>query len=86
MDVSQFYGLAGVPVVVALVEVFKRWVTDDRWWPILAVFFGVGLNLMLAGILKTPLAPAVVIGVVVGLAGSGLYSGDKTIRRSGESV
>ncbi len=76
LDVSQLVGLAGVPLIVAAVEACKRIIffRDDSTWPFLAIFWGVALNEFLAWILKTDLAVAAVLGLVAGLAASGLYS------------
>ena len=80
MDLKDFAGLAGVPIVIALVEACKRWVQDERWWPPLAIVWGVVLNLALAYILHTEYPTAVVVGVVTGLAGAGLYDSRRTVQ------
>ena len=77
IDLSQFYGFGLAPVVIALVAIAKRWITDERWWPILALALGVALNVGLATILKVDLATAAAVGLLVGLAASGLYSNAK---------
>lgn len=74
MELNELVGLAGVPVVVALVEVCKRWIADERWWPMVAIAWGMILNLALALILQTDPSTAAVVGLVTGLAASGLYS------------
>ncbi len=75
MDVREFIGLAGVPVIVGLVEVAKLWVKDSRWYPLPALGFGVGLNAGVALSLGRPVPEGVFTGMVAGLAASGLYSG-----------
>lgn len=75
MDVREFIGLAGVPVIVGLVEVAKLWVKDSRWYPLLALGFGIGLNVGVALSLGRPGPEGVLMGIVAGLAASGLYSG-----------
>ena len=82
MDYSDFVGLAAVPVVVGLVEVCKRWIADDRWYPIIALAFGVAINLTIAYQTGTDYLLAGLVGIVVGLAASGLYSGGKAVARS----
>lgn len=75
MDVREFIGLAGVPVIVGLVEVGKLWVKDSRWYPVMALACGVGLNVAVALILGRPVPEGILTGVVAGLAAGGLYSG-----------
>lgn len=80
MEIEQLWGLAGVPVVVALVQASKPWIKDKRLWPWAGIFWGVLLNLGLAYVLHLDYATAAIVGVVVGLAASGLYSGGKATR------
>ncbi|GIW06346.1 MAG: hypothetical protein KatS3mg060_1151 [Dehalococcoidia bacterium] len=85
MDVQEWVGLGGVPVVVALVQLVKPFVHDERFWPVIAVVFGVTWNMVVATTLGSStaadLARAALFGVVVGLAASGLYSGGRTVLR-----
>ena len=68
-----------IPIVVAMVEVLKLWISDDRYYPILAVLLGV-LFLALVGTLTGIAWQAVIAqGVIIGLAASGLYSGPKSL-------
>ncbi len=78
---TNLIGLAGVPIIVALVELVKRTVPElgERWWPLLAVAFGEALNLGLAYGTGSDLLTAGVLGLVAGLAASGLYSGGKAL-------
>jgi hypothetical protein len=80
MDVLQgLVGVAGAPVVVALVHVAKPWLRDQRLWPAAAIALGVAWNLALAAVLGRPLAEAALLGVLVGLAASGAWSAGKTV-------
>jgi hypothetical protein len=81
MDYSDFIGLAAVPVIIGLVEVCKRWIADDRWYPIIALVFGIGINLAIAYETQTDYLLATLVGLVAGLAASGLYSGGKAVAR-----
>jgi hypothetical protein len=83
VDVGEFIGLAGVPVIVGLVEVGKLWVKDSRWYPLMALACGVSLNVGAALILGRPVPEGVLTGVVAGLAASGLYSGVRAGLASG---
>lgn len=83
IDPTQLYGLSGVPIVIALIELCKRAdpTVDPRWWPLLALVTGVVWNLGVAAVLTLPLGPAALVGVVVGLTASGAYSQVVTLRK-----
>jgi len=79
VDVLQgLVGLAGAPVVVALVQVAKVWLPDQRLWPVAALVLGVAWNLALAAVLTQPLGAAALLGVLTGLLASGFWSVGKT--------
>ncbi|MCL5265248.1 MAG: transposase [Chloroflexi bacterium] len=82
MDLREVIGLAGVPVVVALVEVAKRSLPgmSDRWYPACSLIVALGLNLGIGWRLGLDVVTVIVTGVVVGLAASGLYSQVKTVK------
>ena len=82
MELSDFVGLAAVPVIIGLVEIVKRWIADDRWYPLIALVLGMAINAAIAYQTAGNYLLAVLIGVVAGLAASGLYSGQKTVRSS----
>lgn len=68
-----------IPVVLGLVEVFKRLGLPSQWAPLASVVLG-----LIAGFFY--LAPgdpatAVLSGLVVGLAAMGLWSGPKSVAR-----
>ena len=77
VQAASLFGVAGVPLVLALVEVLKRaFDPPPRWTPLLSLAVGIGLNLSLGmGLLHLAPGDALLSGVVVGLAASGLYSG-----------
>jgi hypothetical protein len=76
---GDLIGLAGAPLVVALVELVKRTCPElePRWYPLAAVLWGEALNLGLAVTLGQDWRMALLLGLVAGLAASGLYSGGK---------
>lgn len=78
MGYDQFIGLAGFPIITALVSVFKPWLPDERLHPPLALALGILLNVGIAYYQATDLVLALLLGVVTGLAASGLYSQAKT--------
>lgn len=88
MELNQFVGLAGAPLVQALVELVKRTAPSlkSRWYPALSVLFGVVLNLALASILVTDLKAASFIGVLTGLLSSGLFAAGKVGEDTGPAT
>ncbi len=84
-ELQALVGLAGAPVVAALVSAFvKPFMADARFYPAAAVVLGVAFNLALAVVLALPLVPAGILGVLAGLAASGVYSGAKSAGMLGQ--
>lgn len=79
MDTNSFIGLAGVPLIVALVQVAKAWVKDERYYPLASLALGLAINLGLALAREGDLPTAILVGLIAGLAASGLYSQAKTM-------
>lgn len=79
-DLQALGGVGGLTVVLGLVALLKGFVSDKRWYPVLALAGGVAWNLLLAAVLGQRLGPAIVLGLLVGLMASGLYSGQKALR------
>lgn len=65
-----------VPVIIALVEGFKRLGMDSKYAFLLAMGFGTVMFYFLA---DGDLGPRIFEGVVSGLSASGLYSGGKAM-------
>ena len=81
-------GLAGAGVVLALVEVLRRTVGKniiaDRFTPILSIAFGIGLNAVIKldsaiDVEETTWLGTILLGIMTGLAASGIYSGGKSV-------
>lgn len=74
-------GVTGMGVVIAAVELLKRIfpTMPDRLYPIcslvVALFFNVGVALYR----QADVGLAIVVGIVVALMSSGLYSGGRTV-------
>lgn len=95
--ITVLIGLGGVGLIVGLTELVKRtWPElQDRWWPLVAVLWGLLFNVGWAVVelvakltTQNPLVTvsvAVVLGLESGLAASGLYSANKTIREFDET-
>ena len=82
-DLQALVGVGGVPVVLAFVAVAKRYVEDDRTYPLMALVFGVLWNMLLAVVLQPPLplGPALLAGLLCGLTAAGTFSAVKTVRK-----
>jgi len=75
------YGIGIIPVIIALVELFKRAGVPNRWLPLLALALGI-----VAGfVYLAPGDPAksVLVGIVMGLSAVGLFSGVKNTAEGG---
>lgn len=82
MDLANVVGLAGVPVIVALVEVAKQTLElPRRFWALAAVLLGIAWNLGVAVVLHADLAMAVLVGCLAGLSAAGLWSAMKPARQ-----
>ncbi len=79
MDTTLIYGIAAVPAIVGMVQVFKDMGVPSNFAPALAVVFGIIAGL--AELYGNHLAwiPAAVTGIALGLSAVGLYSGAKTV-------
>lgn len=77
MEINSFWGLIGTPLIAALLQAAKPFVNDKRFYPLMAIGMGVALNLGVA--LNQGYDPflGVLLGIVVGLGASGLYSSVK---------
>ncbi|MCL5074214.1 MAG: hypothetical protein M1136_00970 [Chloroflexi bacterium] len=81
MEMQEFLGLAGVPLIIALVELVKRAFPglSNRYYPLVSLALGVALNTAIAYHLGTDRLEGAFLGLITGLVASGLYSGGKTV-------
>ncbi len=81
---KSLIGLGGVVVIVGLVQVFKPFVKDTRYYPLIAIAWGLVINMGAAwGIGITARVDWVVAAlqsILAGLAASGLYSYGSTLK------
>lgn len=82
MDTTNLFGVAAAPIITALIEAFKPWVSDKRWWPLVAIALGIVWNVVVGVQTLGDLRIAVIYGVITGLAASGLYSAAGALRGS----
>lgn len=73
---QEIYGVAIIPLIVGLVELIKQFGLSSRYAALCSVLLGVG-----AGFVLHPGNPsqAVIVGLMLGLSASGLYSGGKAL-------
>ncbi|NDI36348.1 hypothetical protein [Chengkuizengella sediminis] len=73
----QVYDIAIVPIIVALVQLAKQIGLSAKYQPVLSLALGVasGIFYVAPGDPKQ----AILVGIVMGLAASGLWSGAKNI-------
>ena len=88
MDSSEFItsivALGGVPLILGLVQLFKPFITDTRYYPLLALGFGLAINLIagwtMGASVATDWVTALFNGIIAGMAASGLYSAGSTLK------
>lgn len=75
LAVIQVYGVALIPLIIGLIELMKRFGLPKKLAPLVALLLG-----MTAGILYVhphDLKGGILVGLMMGLSASGLYSGTK---------
>jgi len=90
MDTSDFItsvvALGGVPLILGLVQLFKPFISDTRFYPLLALGFGLIINLVAVWALGASVCSdwvtALFNGIIAGLAASGLYSAGSPLKES----
>lgn len=84
MDSGNFIigGVASVPLIVGLVAAIRQVGLPDRFAPVVSLVFGVLLGIagtfMANDMTPQGIVQGVLVGLGLGLAASGLYSGTKT--------
>lgn len=80
VELGTLYGAGSIPLIVAVVQVFKGLIPDTRWYAMLALIFGIAINMGIGSYLNTPVIVATIQGLVAGLSASGLYSFGSTLK------
>jgi hypothetical protein len=82
--ITSIVALGGVPLIIGFVQLFKPFITDTRYYPLVALVFGLIINLIagwaLGASAATDWVTALFNGIIAGLAASGLYSTGSTLR------
>lgn len=71
----EMYDVALIPLIIGLVEVLKRYGASKKVLPVASLLFG-----LLAGVFYVypdDLKGGILVGLMLGLSASGLYSGTK---------
>lgn len=82
--VKSLVALGGVPLILGLVQLFKPFISDTRYYPLLAVALGLVINMVTIWALgasgTSDWVAALFNGIIAGMAASGLYSAGSTMR------
>ncbi|RST75550.1 hypothetical protein D4T97_009970 [Siminovitchia acidinfaciens] len=72
----EIYNVAIVPLIIGIVQLLKRYGFPAKYSPLAAIFMGLALGIFFV----TPnLKEGIIIGLMLGLSASGLYSGGKNL-------
>lgn len=71
----QVYDVAVIPVIIALIQLFKQVGLPNRFAPIVSIALGIVAGFVY--IAPGDPAKAVYLGIVIGLSAIGLFSGAK---------
>ncbi|HLJ67755.1 MAG TPA: hypothetical protein VKX16_10395 [Chloroflexota bacterium] len=85
MNTALLFGIAVVPAVIGLTQVFKLAGLPSRFAPAIAICFGIAAALAEQYQAQLPWVQAVVVGVALGLSAVGLYSTGATWIRAGQN-
>ena len=81
--IKSLVALGGVPLILGLVQLFKPFISDTRYYPLLAIALGLVINLITAWALgasgTSDWVAALFNGIIAGMAAGGLYSGGSTL-------
>lgn len=82
--ITSIVALGGVPLILGLVQLFKPFISDTRFYPLLALGFGLIINLIadwaLGASAPSDWVTALFNGIIAGMAASGLYSAGSTLQ------
>ena len=82
--ITSIVALGGVPLILGLVQLFKPFVTDTRFYPLVALGFGLAINLVagwaLGASASSDWVTALFNGIIAGMAAGGLYSAGSTLK------
>lgn len=71
----EYAGIAIIPLLIGILEVFKKLGLTEKYVPIASLVLGIGIGITLFG--GGDAIEGVVQGIFIGLSAVGLYSGTK---------
>ena len=71
----EYAGIAIIPLLIGLLEAFKRIGLNEKFIPIASLIIGIGLGVALFSEGNT--LAGIIQGIFIGLSAVGLYSGTK---------
>jgi L-cystine uptake protein TcyP (sodium:dicarboxylate symporter family) len=75
----EFFQLVIIPIIIGIIEVVKRAGLPVKFSPLVSVVLGVIFGIFYV----QPLLDGIIVGLMVGLSATGLYSGSKNVFKSG---
>lgn len=76
------YDVVLIPLIVGLVEIFKGLGLNKRFLPLISLTFGIAAGVFY--VCPDDIKGGILIGIMLGLSASGLYSGTKHTIENGE--
>lgn len=77
---EEIYGVALVPLILALVEMLKGIGLPAKFSSLVAVCLGLPAGIFL--LYPADLSQGVIVGLALGLSAAGLYSGTKSVKKA----
>lgn len=71
----EYAGIAIIPLLIGILEVFKKIGLNERYIPIASLILGIGLGIALFS--EGDFLAGIIQGIFIGLSAVGLYSGTK---------
>lgn len=78
----EFFNLIVIPLIIGITEVIKKAGFPKKYSPIISVILGLFFGIFY---LET-LGEGIIIGLMVGLSATGLYSGSKNVRQGSYKI
>lgn len=72
-----YYDAVIIPLILGVVEVFKRLGMPSKFSPLVSLVLGILFGIFY---LSAPLKEGILVGIMLGLSASGLYSGTKNLK------
>ncbi len=70
--IENLFFLGSVPIIMAVVQIFKQWASDTRLYPIVAVVTGMLVNLIIGRATNQGMILSVFAGLIAGFTAGGV--------------